>query len=89
MKIYIILAISIIALLGFSVFSLAWLNASVEEISQPMEKMIPVIEAENWQEAGILFDQCQKTWDKYHKLWPMLIDHPEIGKIEEYFISLN
>ena len=90
--IYIVLAISIIFLVGSSSLVNRALSRSSEKIVQPLEELSRSLDKKeeiDYQIIDAYFQNSKEQWKKHEKWWQMLIDHRESHSIASSFIRLE
>lgn len=74
-------AILTMAIIGTGIFAINMLKNDAEVLYNFVLEMESDIMAEKWEDAGEKGDKLHTQWEKYKKIWPMLIDHLEIDNI--------
>jgi hypothetical protein len=85
--------IALAVLLG-SLLSAGWgnicfLEKGADSLLEITERLEVSLSEENWSEAENLFKETEKKWAKLRMVWPMLIHHQEMDRIEESLVKLK
>lgn len=96
MRLLVSLAIILAAIIGLSFWTSYSLQASTEEVTQKIDRVMVEIQNEQWETAVKQTNDLEKSWTKAAKWWPIFLDHQEIDNIEfslskakEYVFSHN
>ena len=74
-------SIIIIVIIAFGAFTINMLKNEAENLHTVLIELEKNIYAEEWEKAKNIGETIEKQWDKYKKIWPMLIDHFEIDNV--------
>lgn len=74
-------SIIIIVIIAFGAFTVSMLKNEAENLHTVLMELEKNIYAEEWDKAKTIGETIEKQWDKYKKIWPMLIDHFEIDNV--------
>lgn len=74
-------SIIIIVIIAFGAFTVNMLKNEAENLHTVLMELEKNIYAEEWDKAKTIGETIEKQWDKYKKIWPMLIDHFEIDNV--------
>lgn len=81
MKPLVYTTIIILVIVSAGIFTVNMLKKDAEALHNYMLEMESYINAEQWEEASKSGKKLHAQWEKYKKVWPMLIDHLEIDNI--------
>ncbi len=81
MKPLIYSSIIILIIIAFGVFTINMLKNEAENLHTALVELEKNIYAEEWGKAKDIGRTIEKQWDKYKRIWPMLIDHFEIDNV--------
>lgn len=81
--------IIIIIIISFGIFTINMLKSEAENLHAFLIEIESNIYADEWEKAKNTVKTTQKQWDKYKKIWPMLIDHFEIDNVNINFAELQ
>lgn len=82
MRLLISLAISLSLILTLGFWSNYSLQASTDEMTRNIDRIIISIENERWGAAQTQTDQLEKIWQDKARWWPIFLDHQEMDNIE-------
>lgn len=74
-------SIIIIVIIAFGAFTINMLKNEADNLHTVLIELEKNIYAEEWEKAKNIGETIEKQWDKYKKIWPMLIDHFEIDNV--------
>ena len=89
MKPLIYTTILTLAIIAAGLFTINMLKKDAEVLHNFVLEMESHILAEKWDEAGVAGKKLHDQWEKYKKIWPMLIDHLEIDNLNIQFSELE
>jgi hypothetical protein len=88
--------IIIIIIVSLGIYTIKTVEGEAESLHTLMVELEDNIFNNEWESAKSIAETTQKQWDKYKKVWPMLIDHFEIdnmntklAELHAYIISRN
>lgn len=88
-KLYIILTISIIIILAISIGSLYYLQYTADSLTVNLKILETSITKGDWNMAADDFSDAYGKWNKYRRIWPIIIDHGKVAEISKVYIDLQ
>lgn len=76
-------------IISFGIFTVNMLRNEAENLHIFLLEMEKNIYAEEWEKARNLGNMVKQQWDRYKKIWPMLIDHFEIDNVNIILAELE
>lgn len=89
MRIIVITCIIIAMIISFGLLSINMLENNTKTLESLITKIEDEIMNERWEEAVKIENQLKDQWEKYKKIWPMLIDHADVDKVTTYLSELE
>lgn len=89
MRITLLIAIPLILVIGFGMFTQHMLQKDAVDIANQLGQLEEQILSENWREAAAALGQISKAWQPVRRKWQALIDHNESDRIDEAFSRLK
>ena len=89
MKVVAFILISVLAIVGFGIFSLNSVQASAQELTTHFNKLEQSIAKEDWENSLKNLKQISLLWSKTKKSWLLYLDHQEIDNIDLTYIRLS
>lgn len=69
--------------------NICFLEKGADSLLEITERLEVSLSKENWSEAEKLFKETEEKWAKLRIVWPMLIHHQEMDRIEESLVKLK
>lgn len=89
MRTLITIVIIVILLLGGSLTSYQYIQASTQALGVPLETVERSISTQKWEIAQQEFNTAQLRWDKDKTWWTIVLDHQEIDTIDLCIMRLG
>lgn len=89
MKVVAFILISVLAIVGFGIFSLNSVQTSAQELTTHFNKLEQSIAKEDWENSLKNLKQISLLWSKTKKSWLLYLDHQEIDNIDLTYIRLS
>lgn len=81
--------IIIIMIVSLGIFTIKTIEGEAENLHTLMIELEDNVFDDEWKSAKSIAEDIQKQWDKYKKVWPMLIDHFEIDNLNTKLAELQ
>lgn len=79
----------VIAIIFVGIFTIKMLNKDAESLHTLLVEIEDNVYSDDWSMAQKIIKETKKEWDKYKKVWPMLIDHLEIDNVNTKLAELQ
>ncbi len=79
----------VIAIIFMGIFTIKMLSNDAESLHTLLIEIEDNVYSDNWGKAQAIIKDTKKEWDKYKKIWPMLIDHLEIDNVNTKLAELQ
>lgn len=73
--------IIVILIIAVGILTIEMLKRESESLHSLFTEIENSIYFDEWEKAKHIVKETQNQWDKYKKIWPMLIDHLEIDNV--------
>ncbi|MCK9216851.1 MAG: DUF4363 family protein [Firmicutes bacterium] len=73
--------IIVILIIAVGILTIEMLKRESESLHNLFTEIENSIYFDEWEKAKHIVKETQNQWDKYKKIWPMLIDHLEIDNV--------
>ena len=89
MRNFIILTISLIALISFGVIQLNYLNSTSKYLIADARYIENLVNNDNFKEAKKHMEVLNSTWDNMNSIWCIFIHHNETEGLKEQMVNLE
>jgi len=89
MRAIIITCVIIALIISLGSLSINMLENNTKTLGSLITMIEDEIKLERWEEAVKIENQLKNQWEKYRKIWPMLIDHADVDKVTTYLSELE
>ncbi len=81
--------IIIILIVSLGIYTIKTVEGEAENLHTLIVELEDNIFKDEWENAKSIAETTQEEWDKYKKVWPMLIDHFEIDNLNTKLAELH
>lgn len=89
MRVIVITCIIIALIISLGLLSINMLVNNTKTLGSLITRIEDEIMNGRWEEAVKIENQLKYQWEKYKKIWPMLIDHADVDKVTTYLCELE